>query len=51
MDIKSETSKDEGPPKTTNLIKFTFILFCIGSLLAWNAILTELSFLNCFVRN
>ena len=49
MEANLETTKDPGPPQKTILIKFTFILFGIGSLLAWNAILTELSFLDCFV--
>ena len=50
MDANLETTKELGPPQSTKLIKFTFILFGIGSLLAWNAILTELSFLDCFVH-
>ena len=50
MEANLETTKDPGPPQKTILIKFTFILFGIGSLLAWNAILTELSFLDFFVH-
>lgn len=36
-------------PESTWITKYIFILFGIGSLLAWNAILTELSFFNQFV--
>lgn len=50
MEANLETTKEGGPPQSTKLIKFTFILFGIGSLLAWNAILTELPFLDFFVH-
>ena len=50
MDTNLETSKEVGPPQISFLIKFIFILFGIASLLAWNAVLTELSFLDTFVH-
>lgn len=42
-------NKEDNSPKSTKLIKFTFILFGISSLLAWNTIITALEFLNNFV--
>ena len=44
----SDSSRNESP-NSTRMTKYIFILFGIGSLLAWNAILTELSFFNQFV--
>ena len=44
----SDSSRSE-EPNSTRMTKYIFILFGIGSLLAWNAILTELSFFNQFV--
>lgn len=45
----SNITADAKIPESTRLTKYIFILFGIGSLLAWNAILTELSFFNQFV--
>lgn len=50
----SETELKKEPlvdvPKSSFGIKFIFILFGLGSLLAWNAILTELNFFNIYVN-
>ena len=51
MDNNLEVEKNgDNSPCSTKLIKFTFILFGIGSLLAWNTILTELMFLDSYVK-
>lgn len=44
-----EAQKGENPPESTKIIKCKFILFGISSLLAWNAIMTELDFFNAFL--
>jgi len=50
----TETELNKEPlidvPKSTFGIKFIFILFGLSSLLAWNAILTELNFFNIYVN-
>lgn len=49
MDNNLELTNDANIPQSTKLIEFTFALFGVGSLLAWNAILNELTFFNTFI--
>ena len=49
MEKNLELSQGEVEPKSNLLTKFKFILFGMGSLLAWNAILTELPLFNAFI--
>ena len=45
-----EIIKYKDIPQKSGIIIFKFILFGIASLLAWNAILTELNFFNTFIK-
>ena len=49
MESNLELSEGIHIPKSNRFINYEFILFGIGSLLAWNAILTELTFFNQFI--
>lgn len=45
-----EIIKYKDIPQKSGIIIFKFILFGVASLLAWNAILTELDFFNTFIK-
>ena len=45
-----EIIKNKDIPQKSGIIIFKFVLFGIASLLAWNAILTELNFFNTFIK-
>lgn len=47
---KKKNQNEINGPQGTCLIQFMFLLFGVASLLAWNAILTELTFLDLFVH-
>ena len=49
MESNLELSEGKYVPKSNRFINYEFILFGIGSLLAWNAILTELTFFEQFI--
>ena len=50
MADNTEKINDKNEPQSSGMIKFKFILFGVASLLAWNAIITELNFFNEFIK-